>query len=335
MRVLLGCVNSGVSLVGYDLGRRAPFWYCPGNVLRACGVCAHRGALWVATDNVVQRLDAGGVTLLPLPGPHENLAHSVKPLAFAGGEALGVADTGNSRVLVLGGMKALFSLSPLEGWLEAADGSEAGGDADRVLPPDAIHLNDFISWKDGLLVSAFNYQPFAGLKRDFPSWQAEGLGVLFHLRRHEGRTVARVAASGLDCPHSLTLWEGAVYCCSSARGMFFRYVEDGHGNLREDARWPVTESHFLRGALRVEGGWLLGGSSRRHREDGGGMCLFLLHDDGRVEELSLGGPGEIYDILTWDGALMPGLCAMLASRPLLDLPGDFPPRCVLPREYAD
>ena len=77
MRVLLGCVNSSVSLVGYDLARRVPFWYCPGNVLRACGICVHQGALWVATDNAVQRLDAGGVALMPLPGPHENLAHSV------------------------------------------------------------------------------------------------------------------------------------------------------------------------------------------------------------------------------------------------------------------
>ncbi|MDE7240400.1 hypothetical protein [Desulfovibrio sp.] len=332
MRVLLGCVNSSVSLVGYDLAKRVPFWYSPGNVLRACGVCAHQDALWVATDNVVQRLDAAGVTPLGLPGPHENLAHSVKPLDFAGGEALGVADTGNSRVIVLGGGKALFSLSPLEGWLEAAG---EGGDALRSLPPDAIHLNDFITWKDGLLVSAFNYQPFAGLKRDFPSWQAEGLGCLFHLRRHEGRTIARVAASGLDCPHSLTQWEGAVYCCSSARGMFFRYVEDGCGTLREDARWAVTESHFLRGALRVDGGWLLGGSSHRHQEDGGGMCLFLLHDGGQVEELPLGGPGEIYDIIPWDHALMPGICAMLARRSLLDLPGEFPPRCALPPEYAD
>lgn len=328
MRVLIGCVNSSVSLVGYDLGQRAAFWYCPANVLRACGICVHEKALWVASDNVAQRLDAEAITSLQLPGPHDNLAHSIKPLAFGGGHALGVADTGNSRVLILGGLKTLFALSPLEGWQEATDKSNSPS-----IPPDAIHLNDFISWKDGLLVSAFNYQPFAYIKREFPGWQSLGLGCLFHLRRHEGRTLARIVATGLDCPHSLALWESAVYCCSSARGMFFRYLEED-GLLREDKRWPVTESHFLRGALRVEGGWLLGGSSRRRQADGGGMCLFLLHDDGRVESLPLGGPGEIYDIIPWDAALMPQVCAMLSRQPLLDLSGEFPPRCVLPPEYA-
>lgn len=334
MRVLIGCVNSSVSLVGYDLERRQAFWYCPANVLRACGICVHQGSLWVATDNVVQRLDAVGLAPVLLPGPHDNLAHSVKPLDVDGGEALGVADTGNSRVLILGGMKALLSLSPLEGWLEGwPEGEE--DKTGPALPPDAIHLNDFVSWKDGLLVSAFNYQPFAGVKREFPGWKSLGLGCLFHLRRHEGRTLARIVASGLDCPHSLALWDGGVYCCSSARGMFFRYVEDEQGLLREERRWPVTESHFLRGALRVKGGWLLGGSSVRHLNEGGGMCLFLLHDDGKLETLPLAGPGEIYDIIPWDAALMPGICAMLARQPLLDLPGDFPPRCVLAPEYAD
>ncbi len=180
----------------------------------------------------------------------------------------------------------------------------------------------------------FSYQPFAFWKQALPAWQTEGLGCLFHLRRHAGHTLSRVVASGLDCPHSLNLWRDEVYCCSSARGAFFRYAEDGQGLLREADRWQVTDSHFLRGALRVEGGWLLGGSSRRHREDGGGMCLFLLHDDGAVEHLPLGGPGEIYDIIPWDASLMPGICARLLTLPLLELPGEFPPRCALPPEYA-
>ena len=84
MRVLLGCVNSSVSLVGYDLEARAPFWYCPGNVLPVCCICVHQGALWTASDNAVQRLDAAGLRELPLPGPHDNLAHSIKPLDLPG-----------------------------------------------------------------------------------------------------------------------------------------------------------------------------------------------------------------------------------------------------------
>lgn len=375
MRVLLGCVNSSVSLVGYDLAARRPFWYCPANVLRVCGVCVHAGSLWVASDNALNRLNGRGAQVLPLPGPHDNLAHSVRTLAMPGagdgapgGTAgfVGVADTGNSRILVCSPDAAagalteagsgparqtpLFplALSPLEGWLDTAPDSSApgrhghapGSGAWRALPQDAIHLNDFVPWHDGLLASAFSYQPFAAWKQSSVPWQREGLGCLFSLRRREGRTLARVVASGLDCPHSLQLHNGDVYCCSSSAGAFFRYVEDKGGLLREAQRWPVTQSHFLRGALRVEEGWLLGGSSRRHVADGGGMCLFLLHDgqpDGRgtarVEQLHLGGPGEIYDIIPWDAALMPAVCAMLLEQPALDLPGEFPPRCALPAEY--
>lgn len=45
MRVLPGCVNSSVSLAGFDLARRAPFWHTPGNVLRVCAMPATRPLL--------------------------------------------------------------------------------------------------------------------------------------------------------------------------------------------------------------------------------------------------------------------------------------------------
>lgn len=318
MRVLLACVNTAVSLIGYDTDRRQPFWYCPGNVLRACGACWHDGALYVATDNVLQRLDASGIRAVGLPGPHDNLAHSVKPL---GPSLLGIADTGNSRILLHSGGASSLALSPLEGW----------GDS---LPPDAIHLNDLVPWRDGVLATAFNHQPFAHWKRSSLRWKEEGWGLIFSLRRHQGRTVTRIVASGLNCPHSLTLHEGDVFCCSSASGTFFRYEEDAHGLLREAQRWHITDSHFLRGCLRLPDGWLLGGSSQRHQTEGGGILLHHLADDGTVTALPVGGVGEIYDILPWDDALMPGICAMLARQPLRDLEGAFPPRCVLPQAYG-
>lgn len=318
MRVLLGCVNSAVSLVGYDVEQRRAFWYCPGNVLRACGICRHDGALYVATDSMLQRLDAGGISAVRLPGPHENLAHSVKPL---GGSLLGIADTGNSRILLHSGGPASLALSPLEGW----------GDA---LPLDAIHLNDFVPWHDGVLASAFNHQPFDRWKRSSLAWKKEGWGLIFHLRRHQGHTLARIVASGLNCPHSLYLQEGDVYCCSSASGEFFRYREDDHGLLHEVRRWKITDSHFLRGCLRLPDGWLLGGSSQRHQTEGGGLMLYHLADDGSVTEHPLGGAGEIYDIIPWDDALMPGISEMLLRQPLLDLEGEFPPRCRLPHDYG-
>ncbi len=318
MRVLLGCVNSAVSLVGYDVAQRQAFWYCPGNVLRVCGVCRHDGALYVASDGMLQRLDAEGIHAVRLPGPHENLAHSVKPL---GPSLLGIADTGNSRVLLHSGGPASLALSPLEGW----------GDA---LPPDAIHLNDFVPWHDGVLASAFNHQPFDRWKRSSLAWKKEGWGVIYAMRRHQGHTLTRIVASGLNCPHSLYEHEGDIYCCSSAGGEFFRFREDEHGLLREVRRWKITSSHFLRGCLRLPDGWLLGGSSQRHQTEGGGLMLYHLADDGSVTEHPLGGPGEIYDIIPWDDSLMPDICAMLLRQPTLELEGEFPPRCSLPRSYG-
>lgn len=314
MRVLLGCVNSAVSLVGYDLAAGQPFWYCPGDVLRVCGICVHKGRLWTASDNLLASLGEDGVRYFSLPGPHENLAHSVKPL---GDDLLGVADTGNSRILLRAGEGDFMTFSPLEGW-------------GMSIPPDAIHLNDMILWEEGLLASAFSYQPFVEWKRSDVAWKREGWGILFYLRREKGKTLSRILASGLDCPHSLTVHDGCVYCCSSARGEFYCFKADARGLLREVNRWKVTDTHFLRGCLRVDGGWILGGSSARHSRDAGGMVLFRLDDAGHVETLSVAGVGEIYDIIPWDASVMPKVADTLLSMPGLGLEGEFPPRCSLP-----
>ncbi|MDR1777346.1 MAG: TIGR03032 family protein [Desulfovibrio sp.] len=316
-KLLLSCVNSAVSLVGYDFALRQPFWYCPGNVLRACGICAEGNGLWVASDNALVRLTGDDAQSLTLPGPHDNFVHSVKIL---GENLLGLADTGNSRILLRTSGTDFFSLSPLEGW-------------GKDIPLDAIHLNDMISWREGLLVSAFNYQPFAGWKNDGPDWKNEGWGVIYYLRRHKGRTASRIVATGLNCPHSLCQWQDDVYCCSSAQGEFYCLQPDRHENLREKWRIKVTDTHFLRGILRVQNGWVLGGSSRRHQADGGGMALFFLADNGDIETLPVAAAGEIYDILPWNEEFMPGIADTLMRMPKLDLKGEFPPRCALSKAY--
>ncbi len=317
MKVLLGCVNSAVSLVGYDTEKRAPFWYCPGNVLRVCGICTVNDALWIASDNTISALTASGVRAQRLPGPMDNLAHSVKALSE---DMLAIVDTGNSRVLLYNTKSTLtISSSPLETW----EGS---------LPHDAIHCNDVIPWRDGFLLSAFSHQPFRAVQKYCPTWKEEGLGVIFYMRRKQGKTLTSVVASGLNCPHSLVEHEGNIYCCSSSTGDFYRLVPAENGTLNFDYMWKVTSSHFLRGALRVEGGWLLGGSSRREEKDsakGSGMVVFHLGDDGSVSKHTVASAGEIYDIIPWDTSIMQGVAQQCLQLPTLDLPGEFPARCVL------
>ncbi|MDR1857321.1 MAG: hypothetical protein LBR22_09260 [Desulfovibrio sp.] len=317
MRILLGCVNSAVSLVGYDLGRRESFWFCPANVHRVCGTCLEKDALWTASDDAVTRISRDGIRTLPLPGPHENLAHSVK---FLEGGMLAVADTGNSRVLLRTDLEDFASLSPVAGW---------GPD----IPADAIHLNDFMEWEGGLLVSAFAHQPFRQ-RGGGTEWKRQGLGCIFHVRAEGGRTVSRIVAAGINCPHSLAIHEGSVFCCASSDGALLQFDPDGEGGLRLVRRRQVTSGHFLRGIMRLEDGWLLGGSSRRRDLGGEGMALLRIGDgDGPPETLRVANAGEIYDIAPWDAELMRGVVRTLHGLPTLDVEGTFPPRCVLPPGY--
>ena len=313
MKILLGCVNSAVSLVGYDLESKTPFWYCPGNRLRVCGIHAAPEGLWVASDNSIRLVGPDGVRVVDLPGPHRNFAHSIKPLGQSG---IGVADTGNSRVLVYSEDRLVMSYDPLECW-------------NMSMPEDAIHLNDMIEWRGGLLASAFSHQPFGQWKKDCPTWSKEGLGILFHMRRHNRQTLTRVVASGLNCPHSLAQHNGDIYCCSSSTGMFYRLQEAENGVLQLAESWHVSGSHFLRGCLRVDDGWVLGGSSCRHVEKGeeGGMVLFHLDDAGNVATYPVAAVGEIYDIIPWPEAIMPSVAKQVLDLPDLPLEGEFPLPC--------
>ena len=316
MKILLSCVNSVVAFIGFDLEAQHGFWYCPSDRLRACGAAYDSDALLVATDNTLTRISATtGIKRITLPGPHPNLAHSVHPID---GMGIGVADTGNSRLLIYGqDMEASVSFEPLEGW--------------GAIPPDAIHLNDFVRTPQGFVASCFNYQPYRTVEVPGYHWQSRGYGLLLSLEKHKGRNVGRVLAGGLHCPHSLVWHNDRLYCCASATGEFVRFAYNAQGMLVEESRTLITKDHFLRGALPLEdGSWILGGSSLR-RVDSKGMAVFRLMPDGTIHTMHVASAGEIYDILPWNEAIMRPAGNLMNSLPpvLADPDNVYPEPCVL------
>jgi hypothetical protein len=303
MKVLLSCVNSLVSLIGYDTESEKAFWYLPANILRSCGACYDDDSLLVASDSSLVRVSPDGVLAAKLPGPHDNLAHSVRKF----GDKIAVADTGNSRVLFLDRrMESCTALEPFEGC--------AG------LGQDAIHLNDMHVFADEVLASCFSIHPFDRHQpyRDF-NWKTSKLGAVLALRKEDGATISRIVAAGLDCPHSLNLIDDRLYCCSSRGGEFLEFALTGRGMFSEERIWPVTKRHFLRGALKdQDGSWLLGGSSLRGRDGRvSGAALFRLEPgSGAVRQMHVAKVGEIYEVLPWRDEVM---------RPLANVLGGLPP----------
>lgn len=314
MKLLLSCVNSLVSLVGYDTETRESFWYCPGNVLRACGICYHGSGLAIASDDYLTTLRPDGVSQFKITGTHPNLAHSVKELHGA----LAVADTGNSRIaLTAPNGRILREYDPLQMW------------PDR--PADAIHLNDFIPTETGLLASCFSYQPFQQLKQRPEIWKQGGHGLVLEMVLDNELTVSRVVASGLSCPHSLHARDDALYCCSSLNGSFVRMERAPGGTYATSHLWNITDDHFLRGALPHETGWFLGGSCIRTKAERSGMAVFHFDEStGAVDTMKVAPAGEIYDILPWDDAIMQPLMRVIDQIPASDWDeNEYPPKPVL------
>lgn len=299
MKLLLGCVNSLVSMIGYDTIAKKSFWYCPANILRVCGLSYLDNGLVIASDNTVTQVTTSGVHRFNLPGPHENLAHTIHTHE----NFLVISDTGNSRLLLKdSASEALIAYDPLSGW------------EDR--PLDAIHLNDFIPWKKGFLASAFSYKPFHDVKKDPKEWKKGGHGVIFYLYLSNRKTVSRVVASGLSCPHSLREHNGKIYCCSSSDGEFIELTEHDNGQLYETDRTKITEQQFLRGALKHEDGWFLGGSSIR-KGDTSPMMLFNYHPENRgIDPLYVANAGEIYEVLPWKDEIMIPLVETINALPV-------------------
>jgi len=315
VKVLVSCVNSLVSLVGYDTERREPFWYCPGNLLRACGAAWDGGDLLLASDDFLTRIAPDQVTQSRLPAPHPNLAHSVHMLEDG---LVGVADTGNSRLLVRDPAgKGAAAFEPLSGWPE--------------VPSDAIHLNDFCQTPAGLFASCFSFRP---LPKDYGrfDWRGQGHGLILALDKQGGHDASRIVGCGISCPHTLAWHEERLYCCASASGTWLRFAVAEDGVLAREAVVKVTDTHFLRGALRVEGGWLLGGSSRRHLAgEASCMALYLLSDAGEIAMHRLANRGEVYDVLPWTpamDALVPVINSLAPQE--WDDGNVYPPVCAFP-----
>lgn len=285
MRLLLSRVNSRESLVGYDWDRDEVFWSVPKSSFSACGICYWRDRLLVASNDTLLDWSPRGMERIPLPGRHPSLAHSVGRLDA---DRIGVVDTGNSVVRVFDeACRPLEPISPLAGWGE--------------LPSDAIHLNDFAATKRGVIGSCFDHRPWRAAERSHGNredWRRGGYGLLLNL---SGPTPGRIVACGLNHPHSVTADGDGVCVCSSATGEFVRFEFDHRGRLQETSSIEVTTSHFLRGALRAETGWFLGGSATRHGDVVADHAA-LFHLDtatGKVTSRPLPFGGEIYDILPW------------------------------------
>jgi hypothetical protein len=320
LKVLLSCVNTAVSLIGFDLDAGTGFWFSPADRLRACGACLTDEALFIAADDTLTKISAtGGITGVNLPGPHRNLAHSVHVVPDMG---IAVADTGNSRVLLYGfDLSGGISFDPLEGWPQ--------------MPEDALHLNDAIWTPHGIVASCFNYRPFRSVQIEGWSWRDKGYGLIVSLDKYRGRNVGKILACGLDCPHSLLWYKDKVWCCSSATGDLVRLAFTGNGHLREEERIHITNDYFLRGVMPLEGGSLLLGGSALRRQDSKGMALLRLMPDGTVHEYPVARTGEIYDILPWRSSMMRAICPQITALPpvLGDEDQEYPPPCILPEGF--
>lgn len=312
MKLLLSCVNSLVSLIGFDTEAGEAFWYLPANRIRSCGACYADNALLLASDNYLTRLAPDEPLQVRLPGPHHNLAHSIRPVKDG---LFAVADTGNSRVVLVDSkLQSTLTYEPLTGL--------------AAPPADAMHLNDIAVSPDALYASCFHFTPLPKQYTHF-DWRDQGFGLVLELRRELGQSLARVVACGLCCPHSLVWRDGALYCCSSAEGRFLRLAPGPNKTFVQDKSIQVTSEHFLRGALPVEDGWYLGGSSRRH-DDGSksGMALFHLDEAGRTRQWNVAQCGEIYEILPWDDAVMPRITRMVTQLPAQEWDDqEYPPLC--------
>ncbi len=304
MKLLISCVNSPQSLIGYDLSSREVFWQVPASTLKSCGISYFHNSLLVASDNQLVTLSEQGRSAITLQGPYAPLAHSVHPIS---NESYGVVDTGHSALRIYDTQgKLLQALNPVSSWGE--------------LPQDAIHLNDFVSTPFGIFASCFDYRPWRESRgeKTFREWCSGGYGLILNLSGHTKNNnkesgIGRVVMCGLNHPHSLCLHNESLYCCSSATGEFHKAAFLADGTLRETARIKITEKHFLRGALPQEFGWILGGSSSRHGEKmSESIALYLFNEESsEIEEVPIPLPGEIYDILPWREEVMSGATKLL------------------------
>ena len=139
-------------------------------------------------------------------------------------------------------------------------------------------------------------------------WYSGCYGLILNLTSgQKGEGAGRVVGCGFNHPHSLTYWNEKLYLCSSATGDFHQCGFDKRGNFINSDPMRITETHFLRGLHKVDGGWIMGGSSRRHQEKiAETLELYFFEDSSNrvVETQSINRTAEIYDILPWKAEIM-------------------------------
>lgn len=286
MKLLISCVHSDVSFLGYDWESDAVFWSAPAVALPTCGACYFNDEILVAADDTISMLDGRERSSLRFKGQCASLLHSVHQISA---DTFGVVDTGHSCLRVVSrDFQRVETLSPLTGW--------------GIPPHDAIHLNDFAATLQGIFATCFDYRPWRHAGEHLPRqyWDHAGFGLILRLTDSDDRPLGNVAACGLNHPHSIHYHDSHLYVCSSATGHFHQYRLESDGSLTPASTRRVCQTHFLRGALRAGSAWYFGGSTARRGEENQEMTIYQVQDESpAVETRSLGMEGEIYDILPW------------------------------------
>ncbi len=295
MKLLLSCVNSKLSLIGFDWDEGKIFWSCRKDKFNLAGMCYVGNRLFTAGGDTVSMLDPSDINHIDLPGSYKSLAHGIHVI---NDELFGVVDTGNSAVRIFDGRRGIEvkAYKPLECW--------------GTIPHDTIHLNDFALTPFGIFASCFDYRPWRSsrmLKKEYwEDWCNSGYGVILNLSGHKDKGVGRIVGNGFNHPHSLQYVNPFFYLCSSATGIFHVCNFTKSGELTEEMQFKISDDHFLRGAYKASDSWFLGGSSVRHGKTvSKSMEIYHFKETtGRIEKKTLGIPGEIYDILPWKDEIM-------------------------------
>ncbi len=292
MKLLISCVNSKYSLLGYDTDTKEIFWSVPSTQFKACGICLVEETLFVASDDYLIKFSPEGDPLLHrVKHSTDPLLHSIHPINDT---LIGAVDTGHSLLRVLNHQfEQVSAISPLATW--------------QAAPPDAIHLNDFVVTPLGILASCFDYRPWRAVKdaQSFEDWCSGGYGLILNLTGFKEKGKGKVMLCNLCQPHSLTLYKKELYLCSSGNGTIHKAAFLADNSLRELARAKITDTHFLRGLYCHEDGFFVGGSTSRHGQKlADSAAIYSLDPELKVKEtLSLTFDGEIYDILPWSDSL--------------------------------
>ncbi len=294
MKLLLSCVNSDSSLIGFDWDEGKIFWTYPRDKFNLCGICYDGNSLFTSGNDTVSILDPSNIYNLALPGNYKALAHGIHVISD---DLFGVVDTGNSVVRIFNKKgEEVKTYNPLEFW--------------GNIPHDAIHINDFVVTPFGVLASCFDYRPWRfsrkPIQERWEDWCNSGYGVIMNLSGHKNKGEGRIIGCGFNHPHSLQYVNPFFYVCSSATGIFHVCDFTKSGELTEKSQFKITDDHFLRGAYNTSDGWFLGGSSVRHSKiiSNSMEIYFFKESTGKIEKKTLGVPGEIYDVLPWNDEIL-------------------------------